>query len=329
MLPIEFDDKGLALLADDVAEAYAGGVDFQAPAELLDVMQDANKRFAALKNRIFGEAMAAYNNGAAGIVEALRAAGADATGSVVKRGSAVAMEVDVAEPLSAEALRTAALTVDGIKAGLAKLCGGNEQNGALARFCDAALKAPARGSVLALVDAALAVDDPTSIERATRIVAEAAAAEPRFDLEAFLKVVIETPPPPEMMFECDARFHKSGVGGFNEWRSIKDFYAVYAALRIHKTWSSSPAWVLVSPTYRAFEAGGQQILAGWKLSEMTKPNSVCTVFDQEECEGVKYRTYTIFIGSDYQFRVPDQPLVDKCACLVEAVKEHMASGGGA
>ena len=86
-----------------------------------------------------------------------------------------------------------------------------------------------------------------------------------------------------------------------------------------------PAWVASSQTGRAFETSGQQILPGMRLAEMTRPVSVCTVFDKEECEGVKYNTYTIFIGSDYQFRVPDQPLVDKCACIVEAMEAYMAS----
>ena len=58
---------------------------------------------------------------------------------------------------------------------------------------------------------------------------------------------------------------------------------------------------------------------------MTKPKSVCSVFDREECEGTKYGTYTIFIGSDYQLRVRGRAPVDKCACLVEAVKAYMAS----
>ena len=77
----------------------------------------------------------------------------------------------------------------------------------------------------------------------------------------------------------------------------------------------------------AFEAGGQQIFAGMRLKEITFPSSILRVFDQEEeeCEGVKYRTYTIFCGSDYQFRVRGRAPVDKCACLVEAVKAYMAS----
>ena len=52
-------------------------------------------------------------------------------------------------------------------------------------------------------------------------------------------------------------------------------------------------------------------------------------FDKEECEGVKYNTYTIFCGSDYQFRVRGGAPVDKCACLVEAVEAYMASRAGA
>ncbi len=326
MVPLEFDDEELALLSDDVAKAFAGGVEFETAADLLKTMQKANELFAALKNSIFGEAKVAYNNGAAAIVSTLLAAGAEASRSVVTRGSTVvAMEVDDAEPLSAEALRAAALALDGLKAGLAKLCGGNEEKGALARFCDATLKAPAVGSVLALVDAALAIDDPTSIKRATRIVAKATAAEPRFDLDTFLKVVIETRPPSEMMFECDVRFHKPGVGGYTDWRSIKDFYSVYAALKVHSSWGSAPAWLGASPTCCAFETSGQQTLPGLRLKEMTKPKSVCSVFDREECEGTKYGTYTIFIGSDYQLRVRGRAPVDKCACLVEAVKAYMAS----
>ena len=65
------------------------------------------------------------------------------------------------------------------------------------------------------------------------------------------------------------------------------------------------------------------------LEEFTSPSSICRVFDKEECEGVKYGTYTIFCGCDYQFRVRGRAPVDKCACLVEAVKEYMASKAAA
>ena len=62
-----------------------------------------------------------------------------------------------------------------------------------------------------------------------------------------------------------------------------------------------------------------------RLKEFTAPSSICTVFDkEEECEGTKYGTYTIFIGSDYQLGARGQPAVDKCACIVEAMKAHMA-----
>ena len=133
-----------------------------------------------------------------------------------------------------------------------------------------------------------------------------------------------------MMFECEIRFHKPGVGGWDGWRSVADFYAVYEALQAHRSFSS-PAWLGASSTLRAFEAGGQQIFAGMRLKEITFPSSILRVFDQEEeeCEGVKYRTYTIFCGSDYQFRVRGRAPVDKCACLVEAVKAYMASRAAA
>ena len=126
------------------------------------------------------------------------------------------------------------------------------------------------------------------------------------------------------------RSHTPTVDGWLDWRAIDDFYAVYEALRIHnRRWSSVPEWVLASLTYRAFETSGQQILAGMTLEEMTKPTSVCRVFDQEECEGVRYGTYTIFIGSDYQLAGRGRAPADKCACIVEAVIAHMASRAAA
>ena len=42
----------------------------------------------------------------------------------------------------------------------------------------------------------------------------------------------------------------------------------------------------------------------------TRCSSICAVFDYE-CQGYKYGTYTIFCGSDYQIKKPDQPPVDK------------------
>ena len=102
---------------------------------------------------------------------------------------------------------------------------------------------------------------------------------------------------------------------------------VYEALQAHRSFSS-PAWLGASSTLRAFEAGGQQIFAGTRLEDFTDPKSVCAVFDKE-CEGVKYNTYTIFCGCDYQLRVRGRAPVDKCACLVEAVKAYMASRAGA
>ena len=329
MVVVEFTEDEVKLLPPAVADAFKGGITFETAADLLTAHQNANTAFAAGKNRVFVDGGAAWRDGAAGIVSALLAAGAELSDSAAARGSALAMDIDDAEPLSAEALRAAALALDGLAAGLAKLCGGKERNGDLMRFCAATLNEPAAGSVLALVDAALAVDDPTSIKRATRIVVEATAAEPRFNLDTFLKVVIETPPPPEMTFECDIRFHEPGVGGYTDWRSVSDFCAVYEALRVHIYWSCVPAWVLVSPTYLAFEASGQQILAGMTLKEMTDPRSIRTVFDQEECEGTRYGTYTIFCGSDYQLRVRGRAPVDKCACIVDAVKAHMASRAAA
>ena len=156
-----------------------------------------------------------------------------------------------------------------------------------------------------------------------------ASAASRVDLAAFRDVVIYAPPPREMTFRCEIQFHTPTVDGWLDSRRIDDFFAVYSALKVHKTWGCEPAWVLESRTCLAFQTSGQQILAGLRLKEMTKPQSVCTVFDKEECEGTKYGTYTIFIGSDYQIAVPGQPRVDKCACLVEAVKAYMASRAAA
>ena len=125
------------------------------------------------------------------------------------------------------------------------------------------------------------------------------------------------------------RSHTPGVGGWTGWRSVADFYAVHAALTAYANWGYEPAWVRESPTLSAFEAGGRQIFAGMRLEEFTDPSSVCAVFSHGECEGTKYGTYTIFCGCDYQLRVRGRAPVDKCACLVEAVKEYMASRAGA
>ena len=198
---------------------------------------------------------------------------------------------------------------------------------ALRKFCTAAVESPEDGSVLARVVAALATGGSSGLAAAMRIAADAA---PRVGRELFFAAAIYAPPPPEMMFECEIRFHKPGVGGYTDWRSIKDFYSVYAALKVHHRWGREPAWVRESSlTCRAFEASGRQILPGMRLNEFTAPSSICTVFDKEECEGVKYNTYTIFCGSDYQLRVRGRAPVDKCVCLVEAVKEYMASRAGA
>ena len=64
------------------------------------------------------------------------------------------------------------------------------------------------------------------------------------------------------------------------------------------------------------------------LEDFTDPSSIIAVFDYE-CQGYKYGTYTIFCGSDYHIRVRGRAPVDKCACLVEAVEEHMASRAAA
>ena len=45
---------------------------------------------------------------------------------------------------------------------------------------------------------------------------------------------------------CD-EFHKPGVGGYTSWCSIKDFYSVCAALKVHRSFAS-PAWRGASPT---------------------------------------------------------------------------------
>ena len=200
---------------------------------------------------------------------------------------------------------------------------------ALRKYCTAALDEPPDGSVLERVDAALAAGGSSGLAAAMRIAADAA---PRVDLAAFRDVVIYMPPPPEMTMRCKIRFHTNTVDGWTDEFQINDFFAVYSAFGVHNSWSTSPAWVASSLTGRAFEAGGQQILAGMTLAEMTAPKSVCNVFDfeeQEDCEGTKYGTYTIFIGSDYQLAARGGAPVDKCACFVEAVRAYMASRAAA
>jgi len=322
MVVVEADKQELPNLPAWFAKAFPDGVKFEAPAELLSAHQAANTAFAIGKNGIFGEAKAAWRDGATGILDTLAAAG----------GSTDAMDVDgAAAPLSAAAVRLVALAASAAAAGLVAPRGGEACGGdygatrkALRKYCTAALDSPARDSVLAHVDAALADRGASGLAAATRIAANAA---PRVGLDLLLAAAIYAPPPPEMRFRCDMRSHTPGVDGWLDWRAIDDLYAVYAALRSHSTWSSLPAWVESSSTCRAFEAGGQQIFAGMRLKEITFPSSILRVFDQEEeeCEGVKYRTYTIFCGSDYQFRVRGRAPVDKCACLVEAVKAYMAS----
>ena len=314
MVVAEVDKREFPNLPAWVAKELPDGVAFESPAELLETHQAANEAFAAGKNRIFLDGGAAWRDGASGILERLAAAG----------GSTDAMEIDdAAPPLSVDALLTFALVADAAAAGLTAPQG--EASGtarkALRRYCTAALDSPAPDSVLARVDAALAARGASGLAAAMRIAAEAA---PRVDLDLFCAVAIYRPPPPEMRFPCKMRFHTPGVHGWTKTFRIDDFNAVYAVLTTHTTWGSVPAWVFDSLTCRAFEASGQQILAGWKLAEMTKPKSICGVFDKEECEGFKYGTYTIFIGSDYQLGARGQPAVDKCACIVEAMKAHMA-----
>ena len=89
------------------------------------------------------------------------------------------------------------------------------------------------------VNAVLADRGASGLAEATRIAADAAS---RVDVKMLLAVAIYAPPPPEMMFECDVRFHKSGVGGYTDWRPINDFPAVYEALQAHRSFSS-PAWL--------------------------------------------------------------------------------------
>ena len=183
-----------------------------------------------------------------------------------------------------------------------------------------------RNAARSTADAALAAGGSSGLAAATRIAAGVAS---RVDLDLFLAVVIYAPPPREMTFRCDMRSHTNTVDGWLDWRRIDEFYAVYKALRVHKDWGCEPAWIESSQTYRGFEASGEQILAGMHLSEMTRAVSVCTVFDSEDCEGGKYGTYTIFIGSDYQFAARGRAPVDKCACIFEAVKAYMASRAAA
>ena len=329
MIVVEFKEDEVKLLPPAVAKDFPGGIKFAAPAVLLAVHQNANKAFAALKNGMFREAMDAYNNGAADIVSTLLAVGADASGSAAARGS-VAMDVDDAKPLSTGALRAFALAADAAAAGFAVPQGDGGDGGharkLLASFCAGALESPEDGTALARVDAALAAGGSSGLAAATRIAAGVAS---RVDLDLFLAVVIYAPPPREMTFRCDMRSHTNTVDGWLDWRRIDEFYAVYKALRVHKDWGCEPAWIESSQTYRGFEASGEQILAGIHLSEMTRAVSVCTVFDSEDCEGGKYGTYTIFIGSDYQFAARGRAPVDKCACIFEAVKAYMASRAAA
>ena len=97
----------------------------------------------------------------------------------------------------------------------------------------------------------------------------------------------------------------------------------------HRAPKPAPKKVSTPNELRAFEASGQQIFASMRLKEFTAPRSICAVFDHEECEGTKYGTYTIFCGCDYQPRVRGRAPVDKCACLVEAVKAYMVSRAAA
>ena len=328
MVAVEVKEDEVKLLPPAVADAFAGGVKFDTADALLEVHQNANKLFAAGKNSVFEDGRAAFDNGAVRIVEALLAAGADASGSAAARGL-VAMDIDDAPPLlSAGALRASALAADAVAACYAPVRddGNGHSRKLLASFCAGALDSPAPNSVLARVDAVLADGGASCLAAATRIVAGAASA---VDLAAFRDVVIYAPPPREMTFRCDMRSHTNTVDGWLDWRRIDEFYAVYKALRVHKDWGCEPAWIESSQTYRGFEASGEQILAGMHLSEMTRAVSVCTVFDSEDCEGSKYGAYTIFIGSDYQFAARGRAPVDKCACIFEAVKAYMASRAAA
>jgi hypothetical protein len=326
MVVVEADKQELPNLPGWFAKAFPGGVEFETADELLTAHQNANTAFAAAKNRVLKDGRVAYNDGAKGIFERLAAAAG---------GSMDAMDVDDPAPLSAAAVRLVALAASAADAGLVAPRGGSLGSGdgghtrkRLARFCVAVLDEPPEDSVLARVDAALADRGSSGLAAATRIAADAAQ---RVGLDLILAVAIYAPPPPEMTLECEMRSHTPGVDGWTGWRSVGDFYAVYEALRIHQQWSFAPAWVESSSTCRAFEASGQQIFPGMRLKEFTEPTSIQRVFDQEEeeCEGVKYRTYTIFCGSDYQIRVRGRAPVDKCACLVETVKAHMASRAAA
>jgi len=277
MVAVEVEEDEVKLLPPAVAVAFAGGVKFDTADALLEVHQNANKLFAAGKNSVFEDGRATYIDGAAGIVSTLLAAGADATGSAAARGS-VAMDIDDAPPLSAGALRTFALAADAVAACYAPVRddGNGHSRKLLASFCAGALESPARDSVLGRVDAVLADGGASCLAAATRIVAGAAS---RVDLAAFRDVVIYVPPPPEMTFPCEIQFHTNTVDGWLDSRRIDDFFAVYSALKVHKTWGCEPAWVLESRTCLAFQTSGQQILAGMDLEEFTAPSSICAVFD--------------------------------------------------
>ena len=280
MVAVEVKEDEVKLLPPAVADAFAGGVKFDTAADILEVLQNANKLFAAGKNGFFRDGRDTYIDGAAGIVSTLLAAGADATGSAAVRGL-VAMDIDDAPSLlSAGALRASALAADAVAACYAPVRddGNGHSRKLLASFCAGALDSPAPDSVLAHVDAALAEGGASGLAAATRIAADAA---PRVDLAAFRDVVIYMPPPPEMTMRCKIRFHTNTVDGWTDEFQINDFFAVYSAFGVHNSWSTSPAWVASSLTGRAFEAGGQQILAGMTLAEMTAPKSVCNVFDFE------------------------------------------------
>ena len=331
MVAAEVDKREFPNLSAWVAKEFPGGVKFDTAADILAVHQNANTAFAAAKMALYQEAEATYKDGAADIVSTLLTAGAEASSSVVTRGSAPAMDIGDAPPLSAGALRTFALSADAAAAGLSVPQGGDGgvARKALASFCTAAFESPEDGTALARVDAALAAGGSSGLAAATRIAADVA---PRVDLDLFLAVAIYAPPPPEMTLRCKIRFHTPTVDGWNGWSHIDDFFAVIAALRFHgrSDLRSVPAWVLESPTCRAFETSGRQILAGMTLAEFTAASSLVNVFAKEaDCEGVKYGTYTIFCGSDYQLGARGRAPVDKCACIVEAVKAYMASRAGA
>ena len=100
----------------------------------------------------------------------------------------------------------------------------------------------------------------------------------------------------EMMFECEIRFL-----ALQQWRSIKDFYAVYAALTV--TNLEQLARVAAPRRPAAFEAGGHRSSRAC-ASRFTDPTSIRRVSTRRRRSvGGQVLHRHDLLGSDYQFRV--------------------------